>query len=65
LFAGAAAAQSLLDRGAVDEIRLIRYPILLGGGTPLFAQAGVRRQLTLTGTEAFDSGATLQRYRFA
>ena len=64
LFAGAAAAQSLLGRGMVDEIRLIQYPILLGGGTPLFADAGIRRQLTLTGSEAFKSGATLQRYRF-
>jgi dihydrofolate reductase len=62
LFAGAAAAQSLLDM--VDEIRLIQYPILLGGGTPLFADAGIRRQLKLTGSESFSSGATLQRYRF-
>jgi dihydrofolate reductase len=65
LFAGAAAAQSLLDLGMVDEIRLIQYPILLGGGTPLFADDGVRRRLKLTGSEAFSSGATLQRYRFA
>jgi dihydrofolate reductase len=65
LFAGAAAAQSLLERGVVDELRLIQYPILLGGGTPLFADDGVRRHLKLTGSEAFDSGATLHRYRFA
>jgi dihydrofolate reductase len=64
LFAGAAAAQSLLTRGYVDELRLIPYPILLGGGTPLFAHDGVRRRLELTGSESFTSGATLQRYRF-
>lgn len=62
-FAGAG-AQSLLARGMVDEIRLIQYPILLGAGTPLFADDGVRRRLTLTGSETFESGATLQRYRF-
>lgn len=65
LFAGASAAQSLLARGLVDELRLIQYPILLGAGTPLFAEDGVRRQLRLTGSESFGSGAMLQRYRFA
>ena len=65
LFAGASAAQSLLARGFVDELRLIQYPILLGGGTPLFAEDGIRRKLELTGSESFGSGATLQRYRFA
>jgi dihydrofolate reductase len=62
VFAGAGAAQSLLD--AVDELRLIQYPILLGGGTPLFADDGVRRSLELTGSESFSSGATLHRYRW-
>jgi dihydrofolate reductase len=65
LFAGASAAQSLLSRDFVNEVRLIQYPVLLGGGTPLFADDGVRRQLKLIGSEAFRSGATLQRYRFA
>jgi dihydrofolate reductase len=65
LFAGAAAAQALLDRGFVDEIRLIQYPVLLGGGTPLFAVDGKRRRLTLLGNEQWESGATIRRYRFA
>jgi dihydrofolate reductase len=65
LFAGASAAQALLDRGYVDEIRLIQYPVLLGGGTPLFADDGTRRPLTLLSHEQWTSGATMQRYRFA
>ena len=65
LFAGAEAAQALLERGFVDEVRLIRYPVLLGGGTPLFADDGTRHDLRLIGSEEFASGATLQRYRFA
>jgi dihydrofolate reductase len=65
LFAGASAAQALLERGVVDEVRLIQYPVLLGGGTPLFASDGIRRNLKLTGAEDFASGATLRRYRFA
>jgi dihydrofolate reductase len=65
LFAGASAAQALLERGFVDEIRLIQYPVLLGGGTPLFADDGTRRRLTLIANEQWDSGATIRRYRFA
>jgi len=45
LFAGAGAAQALLERGVVDEVRLIQYPVLLGGGTPLFTDDGARRDL--------------------
>jgi dihydrofolate reductase len=65
LFAGAGAAQALLDRGFLDEIRLIQYPVLLGGGTPLFAGEGTRRRLTLLSNEQWSSGATIRRYRFA
>ena len=65
LFAGAGAAQALLQRGEVDEIRLIQYPIILGDGTRLFADDGSRRHLQLIDSRRFDSGATLQRYRVA
>lgn len=64
LFAGAGAAQALLARGFIDEVRLLQYPLLLGGGTALFAEDGTRRNLKLIGSEAFESGATVQRYRF-
>ncbi len=64
LFAGAAAAQALLGRGSVDEIRLIQYPVLLGGGTPLFAADDTRRRLRLLSDQQFASGATLRRFRF-
>lgn len=63
LFAGAGAAQALLARGVVDEIRLIHYPVLLGGGTPLFAGNGRRHDLETIDSQRFGSGTTLQRYR--
>jgi len=63
VFAGARAAQAVLGRELVDEIRLIQYPLLLGGGTRLFDDDGVRRGFTSEGVEQFDSGATLQRFR--
>jgi hypothetical protein len=46
----------------VDDIRLIVYPVPLGGGTRLFADSGVRRNFELISIEAFASGATPQRF---
>jgi dihydrofolate reductase len=65
VFAGARAAQALLERNLIDEVRLIHYPVVLGGGTPLFAADGKRRTLRLTASERFESGATIHRYRCA
>jgi hypothetical protein len=50
-------------RHARAEMRLIRYPFLLGAGTPLFKVGGARRPLVRLETADFSSGATLQRYR--
>jgi dihydrofolate reductase len=42
LFAGAGAASSFMRLGLIDEYRIILNPVLLGGGTSLFA-AGTTR----------------------
>jgi dihydrofolate reductase len=65
VFAGAKAAQVLLAQGLIEEARIIQYPVILGGGTPLFAADRKRRNLRLTASERFDSGATMNRYRLA
>jgi len=62
LFAGARAFQAVLEAGHIDEIRLIQYPVVLGGGTPLFAADGRRHQLTPVETRVLASGPTLSRY---
>jgi dihydrofolate reductase len=64
VFAGAGAAQALLASGDVDEVRLIQYPVLLGGGTRLFAEDGKRREMELVEVSRFESGATVQRFRW-
>jgi dihydrofolate reductase len=65
VFAGAKAAQALLQVDLLDEIRIIQYPLILGGGTLLFDADGKRRNLRLTASQRFDSGATMHRYRVA
>jgi dihydrofolate reductase len=65
LFAGALAVRSALRAGLVDEMRLIRYPVLLGSGTPLFDGSGQRCTLALVEERQFTSGAVVSRYRVA
>ncbi len=61
VFAGAQTAQALLPY--VDEVRLLVYPELIGGGLPLFT--GQNGRLRLAATRAFPaSGAVQLRYRF-
>jgi dihydrofolate reductase len=62
LFAGAEAVRAALDAGAVDELRTIRYPVLLGAGKPLFNGGGGHRDLSLIEGRKFSSGALLSRY---
>ena len=49
--------------GLVDEYRLRVYPVLLGGGTPLFPHAERREHLELLATRIFDSGIAHLHYR--
>ncbi|MGH6617764.1 dihydrofolate reductase family protein [Sphingomonas sp.] len=63
VFAGAGAIQSVLTAGLIDELRLIVYPVSIGGGTPLFPRDRAHRQFELTRVEQFESGAILQCYR--
>jgi dihydrofolate reductase len=65
LFGGARAAQAALARDQVDELRLVQFPVLLGGGTPLFAADRRRRALTPVETQPFGNGPTLTRYVLA
>jgi len=58
---GAKFASSLAAGDLVDEYRLIVYPVVAGGGTPLFPAAP--RSLRLVSSTAFPSGCLALVYR--
>jgi dihydrofolate reductase len=57
--------RSLLAEGLVDEVGLNIHPILLGGGVPLFLDAGRRIGLDLIESRVMEGGCVLARYRVA
>ncbi|WP_454196668.1 dihydrofolate reductase family protein [Nocardia sp. Marseille-Q1738] len=63
VFAGVRTAQEFLRLDAVDELRLLVFPVLLGAGRPLFEGVAPRR-LRLVDVVAFPaSGVVRQTYR--
>ena len=53
----------LIAAGVVDEYRLFVYPVVLGRGRRLFADATDVPRLRLVDTQPFRSGIVLLRYR--
>jgi dihydrofolate reductase len=60
---GAGLAAEAIELGLVDELRLFRYPIVVGGGTPALPAVTRPVRLELVETRTFDAGVVLERYR--
>jgi dihydrofolate reductase len=62
---GAGLAAAAIELGLVDEFRIFRYPVLVGGGTPFLAPVTESVVLDLVETRAFGSRVIYERYRRA
>ena len=60
---GAGLAAQAFELGLVDELRIFRYPVLVGGGTPLLPPVTEDVPLDLVETRTFGSRVIYERYR--
>jgi dihydrofolate reductase len=62
---GAGLAAAAVELGLVDELRLFRYPVVVGGGTPFLPPVTEDVPLDLIETRTFGSRVIYERYRRA
>lgn len=62
---GAGMAAAAIELGLVDEVRMFRNPIVVGGGTPFLPPVTEDVRLELVETSTFGSRVIYERYRRA
>ena len=62
---GAGLAAAAIDLGLVDELRMFRCPLVVGGGTPFLPPVTEDIRLDLIETRTFGSRVIYERYRRA
>jgi dihydrofolate reductase len=62
---GAGLAAAAIELGLVDELRLFRNPVVVGGGTPFLPQVTELAPLDLIETGTFGSRVIYERYGLA
>src|SRR3954452_9112900 len=60
---GAGLAAAAVELGLVDELRIFRYPIVVGGGTPFLPPVTEDIALDLIETSTLDSRVIYERYQ--
>jgi dihydrofolate reductase len=65
VFGSARLAQGLAERGLVDDYRLMVYPVILGSGKRLFADASKMASLNLVDSRPAGDGIVMLTYRAA
>jgi dihydrofolate reductase len=60
---GAGLAAQAIELGLVDELRMFRYPVVVGGGTPYLPPVTEDVRLNLIETRTFNSRVIYERYR--
>ena len=59
---GAGLAAAPIELGLVDELRVFRHPVVVGGGTPFLPPVTEDVRLDLVETWAFGSRVSYERY---
>jgi dihydrofolate reductase len=59
---GAGLAAAAIELGLVDELRIFRYPVVVGGGTPFLPPVTAHVPLELIETSTFGSRVIYERY---
>jgi len=59
---GAGLAAQAIELGLVDELRMFRHPVVLGGGTPFLPPVTEQIPLQVIETQAIGSRAIYERY---
>jgi dihydrofolate reductase len=59
---GAGLAAQAVELGLVDELRMFRYPVVVGGGTPFLPPVAGHVPLNLIETRTFGSRVIYERY---
>jgi dihydrofolate reductase len=59
---GAGLAAQAIELGLVDELRMFRYPVVIGGGTPFLPPVTEDIALDLIETRTFGSRVVYERY---
>jgi dihydrofolate reductase len=59
---GAGLAAAAIELGLVDELRMFRYPVVVGGGTPFLPPVTEHLPLDLIETRTFSSRVIYERY---
>ncbi len=62
ILGSASLVQQLARKGLVDEIKLIVFPVIVGGGTPLFSRVNHGLRLRLAESRRHKSGVLVLRY---
>jgi dihydrofolate reductase len=62
---GATLAAAAIELGLVDELRMFRNPVVVGGGTPFLPPVAEHVPLDLVETRTFGSRVIYERYRRA
>lgn len=60
---GAGLAAAAIELGLIDDLRIFRVPILIGGGTPYLPPVTADVPLELVETRTFEPGVIYERYQ--